>query len=219
MSTYIEDNKRMEHAVVGGSTSEALGGGAAVVLTILGLSGVVPDFMVSIAAIVLGVALLFQGGFVAAEFRRVLSASESESRLQEAELGSGLGTEVIAGGAAIVLGILALLGLETQILISVSTIVLGTGILLASGMLARLNEVHIAASAPNPAHERLAREAVSASNAVQVLVGLSAIVLGILSLIGIQVMTLNLVAQLAIGASILLSGSAVSGRMLSLFGA
>ena len=126
---------------------------------------------------------------------------------------------MIAGGAAIVLGILALLGLETQILISVSTIVLGTGILLASGMLARLNEVHIAASAPNPAHERLAREAVSASNAVQVLVGLSAIVLGILSLIGIQVMTLNLVAQLAIGASILLSGSAVSGRMLSLFGA
>lgn len=219
MAAYIEDNKRMEHAVVGGSTSEALGGGAAVVLTILGLSGVVPTFMVSIAAIVLGVALLFQGGFVAAEFRRVLSATDSEGRVHEAELGGGLGTEVLAGGAAIVLGILALLGLETQILISVSTIVLGTGTLLASGMLARLNEVHIAASAPNPAHEHLAREAVSASNAVQVLVGLSAIVLGILSVIGIQALTLNLVAQLALGASILLSGSAITGRMLSLFGA
>lgn len=219
MATHIESDKQVEYAVVGGSATEALGGGGAIVLAILGLSGVVPTFMIAIAAIVLGVALLFQGGAVATEYRRIMNASETSERVEKMELGGGLGAEVLAGGAAIVLGILALLGLESVILVSVSNIVLGTGILLASGTLARLNDIQVTRRHNDVAHQKLAHEAVSSTNAVQVLVGLSAIVLGILALIGIQPLTLNLVAQLAIGSSILLSGTAITGRMLSVFGA
>jgi hypothetical protein len=39
-----------------------------------------------------------------------------------------------------------------------------------------------------------------------------------LSLIGVQPHLLNLVAELAVGSAIFLSGSAIAGRMLNLFG-
>lgn len=218
MATQVESSTHMEYAVVGGSTSEALGGLAAAVLAIIGLSGIAPGFMVTIAAIVLGVALLFQGGFVAAEFRRLMAASGSTDRTAQVELGGGLGSEALAGAAAVVLGILALLGLAAGTLVSVSNIVLGAGILLGSGVVARLNEVRIAQATESAAQQRLAHEAVTAANTLQVLVGIAAVVLGILSLIGVSPLMLNLIAQLAIGSAIVLSGTAITGRVLSVFG-
>jgi hypothetical protein len=216
MATYPQ--KQIQYAVAGGSGTEALGGAAAAVLAILGLSGVFPAFMMSIAAIVLGVALLFQGGAVAAEYRRLMDASSEQGRVAQLELGGGLGIEVLAGGCALVLGILALLGLASTILVSVATIVIGTGVLLSSGVLTRLNDAKFAQAEHSLTYEKLSHEAVSTSAALQVLVGVSALVLGILSLIGVQPHLLNLVAELAVGSAIFLSGSAIAGRMLNLFG-
>jgi hypothetical protein len=48
---------------------------------------------------------------------------------------------------------------------------------------------------------------------------IATVVLGILALVGIDPMTLILIAMLALGASILLTGSAVVGKMLSIFSA
>ncbi len=51
----------------------------------------------------------------------------------------------------------------------------------------------------------------------QVLVGIGAIILGILALIGFATQVLNLIAMLALGCSTLLSGSAVASRVLTAF--
>jgi hypothetical protein len=208
--------KALEHAVVGGTTIEAIGGAAAVVLSIIGLARIFPGFMAAVSAIALGVALLFEGGFIASEYSRILKRS-GNGKLETAELGGGLSTQTLAGGAVIVLGILSLLGIATWTLLPISALILGAGVLFGSGVASRLNAVKIETSEESERAQRIAHEMVSATAAGQVLVGLSAIVLGILALIGIAPDVLTLVAMLAVGASILLTGSAVTGRMLTLF--
>lgn len=210
------EEKTLEHAIVGGTTIEAIGGATAVVLSIIGLARIFPGFMAAVSAIALGVALLFEGGFIASEYSRILKHS-GNGKLGTAELGGGLSTQALAGGAVIVLGILALLGIESWVLLPVSALILGAGVLFGSGVVSRLNAIKIESSEENERAQRIAQEMVSATAAGQLLVGLSAIVLGILALIGVAPDVLTLVAMLAIGASILLSGSAVTGRMMTLF--
>jgi hypothetical protein len=59
------------------------------------------------------------------------------------------------------------------------------------------------------------REAVAASAGVSLLFCVTAITLGILALVGIGPTVLNLVALLGVGLSNLLSGTAISTRMLT----
>jgi hypothetical protein len=65
---------------------------------------------------------------------------------------------------------------------------------------------------PEHAHY-IMRDTLYAASGSEALIGAGAIVLGILSLAGYAPLTLILVALLAVGASILLAGTAVSGRM------
>lgn len=214
METPVREERRMARVVESGSTIEALGGVAAVVLAIVGLANISAGYMVAIAAIVLGGALLLQGGLVAAEYNEILSRFEGGPY---AEFGGGLGAEALAGISAIVLGILALFGLDPQVLMSIAAIVLGAGLVLSSGVAMRLNSVKIEISRGTAEAKTAAHEAVSAASFTQIFVGLGAVILGVLALIGLSPMTLSLVAMLGVGASALLSGGALFGRMLSLF--
>ena len=58
MEAIANGQKRMEEFVVGGSTGGAIGGIAALVLSIIGLAGVMPTYMLVISAIVLGTGML-----------------------------------------------------------------------------------------------------------------------------------------------------------------
>jgi len=217
MDTIVSD-QHMKEMTVGGSSSAILGGAAAVVLSILGLAGVVPHYMLTIAGIALGVGLLFEGGFIAAEYRTLLMGSGAATTTSKAELGGGLGAEAMAGVGAIVLGILALLGIVPHVLMSIASIVLGAGLMVGSGMMARLNALKLDTSATHETAKRVAKDAMSAATGLQALVGLAGIVLGILALIGVAEQTLNLVAMLALGSSELVSGGAITSRVLSFFG-
>lgn len=217
MATVMSNqDRRVEQFVVGGSTTEALGGTGALVLGILGLAGVVPHFMLSIAAIALGAAILTEGASVAAQYNRILRNSLDE-HVDAAEMGGGLSGEAIAGVTSIVLGILALLGLSPVLLSAVAVIVLGAGLMMGTGVNARLNDLKMEASDQHEKAKRVAREAMVGANSAQLLVGGGAVVLGILAIVGIAPMTLGLVAMLAMGASVLLSGGAVTARILTLF--
>jgi len=127
--------------------------------------------------------------------------------------------ESLAGFAAIVLGLLSLLGIYPVVLLAAAVIVLGCALLLASGAIAKLTTLPIrepfgTEQTRQAEHERyLAREALYAGSGSEALIGAGAIVLGILSLSGIAPVALILVALLAVGASILLAGSSVAGRM------
>ena len=200
--------------VEGGSLTEAIGGAGAVVLAILGLVGVLPQTMAAVATIAAGVALLVGGGAVAARYSRLLLGAGSETARRE--IVGGMGLEALAGIAGIVLGVLALLGINPLTLLSVAAIVLGAALLMASGALARLESMTRWADV-NTA-ERVSHGAVYVASGSDVIVGAGAVVLGILALTGHGSMTLLLVALLSVGAAVLLSGSSLAARVFSLFG-
>ena len=218
MSTAMTspEDRHIAESVGSGSAAEIIGGIAAIVLTILGLAHVAPSLMLTIATIAIGAALVFEGGSIAAQYSRIISKT-TENSVQAIEMGGGMSAEMVAGIAGIVLGILALLGLDSLTLSASAVIVFGAAMSLGSGMTSRLNDLKIEVSGAHQSAQRVAHEVVSAAAGTQVLVGLAAGVLGILALVGIAPMVLVLVGLLAVGTSLLLSGGAVGGRLISLF--
>lgn len=219
MSTVFTSLEKRHIAMSVGtaSTAEVIGGAAVVVLTILGLANVAPNLMLAVATIAIGVALVFEGGSIAAEYSQLVTRT-TENTFQTVEFGSGMTAEMIAGIAGIVLGILALLGLVPLILTASAAIVYGVALILSSGMTLRLNELKfVETKETQPRAQQLAHEAVTAAVGTKILIGLTAGVLGILALVGIAPTVLVFIASLAIGTSLLLSGGAVGGRLISLF--
>jgi hypothetical protein len=95
--------------------------------------------------------------------------------------------------------------------LSVAAIVFGAALLLGAGATASLNCLII--EHHYRAHEvarRVAGTMVSGATGAQVLIGLAAIVLGIVALVGVHPLIQSLVAFLAIGAAVAISGLALS---------
>jgi hypothetical protein len=207
------ERQRSIKVVAGGSITEAICGAATVVLTIIGLAGVMPGTMASIATIAFGVALLAQGGALAARYSRLVHEITPHEWEARTELGGGMGAEFLAGGAGVVLGVLGLLGIGTATLIPIAVIVFGGALLLGSGVPADLGT--LAEPAPPERFVHIARQVTAAATGTHVLVGIAAIVLGIIALVGIEMSSVSLVALLVLGASVLFSATAVSTRLAS----
>ncbi len=209
------DDRTTREVAVGGSMIEAVGGAGAVVLAILGLAGVAPFLLAAIATIAVGTALLFEGGTIAS---RVLRDTDFGSAHVDPELTGGLSAEGIAGLAGIVLGILALIRVGGGgALLNVSPIVIGAGMLFGTGAALRISSAR-ASNLTGGVADRSAsitHDALSAAAGAHALVGIGAVVLGILALIGEAPLTLVLVSMLALGAVVLLSGSAIGVRMFA----
>jgi hypothetical protein len=215
--------ERLDTRTVGaagaGSMVEALGAAGAVVLTILGLAGALPLTMMAVATILLGAAILFQGGSIAARYHRLIASSlrGGAERTAGLEVGGGMTAESLAGVAGIVLGILALLGTAAAVAAcAVALIAFGAAELFGSAAASRYNAVAVEQLGESETTRRLVNEAVSLSVRGQVFIGVGAVVLGILALLGFAPVTLTLVGLLAIGACLLLSGSAIGARMLGI---
>jgi hypothetical protein len=195
-----------------GSAVEAVGGAAAAVLAVLGLAALFPMTLSAVATIAVGAALLAEGAAIASRYTYLTSEAE-RSRLGAAELGGGMSAEFLGGAAGIVLGLLALLHVVPLTLMAVAAVVFGGALLLGSGATSRLEEATFSGTETTGIRAGVAHEAVAAASGAQVLAGLGSIVLGIIALVGIVPETLILVAMLTVGATILLSGSAVTARL------
>jgi len=197
-----------------GSVGEAAAGAGALILAILGLLGVLPFTLTSVAAIVLGVGLLLGGATLARRYARAVPSVAMVRGRQE--VAGALGLQALAGVAGIVLGILALLGVAPALLLSVAVLVLGTALMAAGGGMARLaRSARWLRGDPLRATES---EGVYAAAGWEALIGIGAVVLGILALTGHSPLTLALVAMLSIGAAMLVGGSLVAARLFSFFG-
>lgn len=196
------------------SLAEGIMGAAAVALSIVGLVNIAPNWMMPIATLALGSALLFEGGAVAARFNDLMMVT-ARRRYDVSALGTGMTAEVIGGLGGIILGILALLRIQPMILVPSAVILFGVTLLFSSTVSARLNAIEISKAPENETFREVAREAVFASASVQMLFGIAAITLGILALVGINPTALSLVGLLGVGFSNMLSGTAISARMLS----
>ncbi len=198
----------------GSSLAEGIAGGAGVALSIIGLASIMPGYMIPVSTIALGIAFVFEGGAVAKRFTKLLG-EVTKGRYDVSGLGSGLTAEVIGGIAGVILGILTLLSVSPTVLMPAAAIVFGGTLIFSSGISGRLDELLINRMEEDEVFKDVAREAVTASSGVQLLVGITAVTLGILALVGMAPVILNLVALLGIGLANLLSGVAISTRMLT----
>ncbi|MGO9486623.1 MAG: hypothetical protein ACLPX9_18955 [Rhodomicrobium sp.] len=208
-----------ESAAYGGFV-DAAGGIVTMVLAIVGLSHTAPEMMVSIATIVFGAALLIQGGAMLSEYAEIMPGLSPTS----AQFGgSSLSAVFLAGAGGIVLGILALLGINPPMLTSAAIVAFGAALMLSSNSVWLLYSARRASltslqqppvSAQRPAAEMLANEMASGSATMQALAGLTAIVLGIIALAGGNATVLSLVALLALGGALILTGSTLSATVM-----
>jgi hypothetical protein len=169
-------DETLRKTVAGGTAFGGLAGLAAVVLAIIGLSGLAAMQMACIASIVAGAALLAEGGFSTAWFSRRYEGETSYS------------AELLGGTAGVVLGILALIGINAEVLLPIAVLAIGASLFLSSWS--------------------------GTFGDGKFFVGAAGIVLGILALVGLMSQTLVLVGFLCLGFGIMLSGSALSGKLM-----
>ena len=167
--------------------------------------------MASIATIAIGIALFAQGTAIMARWHEALRRLEG-ARYEKRELVSGVSTEMFGGLAGIVMGMLALIGVKPLVLLPVSAIVFGAALLL--GGAAQPDLVYLAPER-NPKLARMTYSAIQTSGGVMVLVGIASAVLGILGVLSVgPVLTLTLVAFMAIGVALVFAGGALTARFV-----
>lgn len=200
--TYIM-LRPMRRAISIAFVQAVLGVGAAT-LAVIGLEHLAAEDLLAVATIVVGAALLFEGGVMAARFSALVSEmGEVPSRLR-----GWMAIEFVAGVAGITLGILAILQFSPFVLIPVAAMALGIAQIVNSGLNARLNALEMLPGAqPEGVYHKETRQTVTPYNGIGGLMGLGALVLGLIALAGISPLMLGLVAILSIAAAHLLNGT------------
>lgn len=229
MSTTFDPRteKRLLEVESSGAAVEAIGGLAVVVLSILGLAGLAPEFLAAAAGVVIGVSIFAQGTAVAAEYHDLFSRLGGRA-LDAVELGAGMSVEIMAGAGAIVLGIIALIHIAPDILLPALVIAAGASLILSAGTVQRLNGLKMAAAETPALAQQVMRTATAGVAAGQLLAGIAASVLGIIALAsiptatanaaaGVTWLTLTLVGLLVLGASVMMSGGSLMARFIQMF--
>lgn len=193
-----------------GIFAEAVGGIATIALTIIALSGTSPGFLLATATIVFGAALLIEGTSIVTDYANVLSSVAGAAGIQVGT--GGIAAVFLSGITGIILGILALLGINPFVLISVAVIVFGSALVLSSGAMMNLHMFKARLGG-----EFVMASAVTGTAGAQALAGIAAIVLGILAVAGTATATLTLVALLVLGAALLATGNGMNNAMMSVF--
>jgi hypothetical protein len=222
MNAAISQTRTPETAAAFGGVMDAMGGIATAVLAIIGLAGYRPELLAGVATIVFGAALLIQGGTLLSEYSQVYSPAGAMQMASDAMGGDGLAAMFPVGIAGIVLGILALIGVASYALTSISVIAFGAALMLSAQSVRRLyrmqSELRRGATGTYSIREFLAGEMAAGSAGIQFVAGLGALVLGIIAVVmaaTVRSELLTLVALLIVGLTNIISGSALSGLVLS----
>jgi hypothetical protein len=177
-------------------------------MAVIGLAGFLPVTLASVAVIAVSVALLLSAGATAARYERLAKGEEDRPLVI-----GGTGADMLLAVAAIVLGVLSLIGISPEVLLPVAVLGLG-GALAMSGFTSRRVE-SFSHGILESREEKRTHEAVRTANTTEVIIGLSVLILGILALAGNSPLTLTLVAALGLGAATMLSGGAVASRVFA----
>lgn len=207
--------------VAAGSALKSVGGIAVAVLAILALVGVIPRILMAIAGIVFGVAMFFEGAGITSEYRK-LGRWIADTSSERVELAGATGIEVAVGVAAVVLGILSLIGVSAGTLIPVLVITGGAGLIIAVGTVHRLSDLQMMTTGASEFGRRLRHESIGGAAVVQTLGGLAALVLGILALIWNGTTpagygTLAEIGMICLGVAAAVGGGVIAGRSTMLY--
>lgn len=243
-------DKVTRDVIGGGSVVAAIMGTVAIVLCILGLVGYYQVTFAAISAIMIGFAMLIEGGAVVARSTKLttngrgyaygsdvnvssvnvsgdvnarsdLDASSDVVRDTGKDLGWAIGSEMavqsLVGVIGLFLGVLAWSGIAPVILLSVAAIIMGSGLLIGGASESMLGRLRPATSRITRSTDRLTFQIVEASAGIDLIFGLLAIVIGIITLIGYVPFSLVLVAMLILGLGVMLGSSALASRFLGAF--
>ena len=204
------------HTTTYGGLIDAIGGIAAGVLAIIGMTGFDPEGMASIATIVLGGAFLVQTGAILSEYTHTLRQLGIVSSASNPFIGAeGLTAMFLVGAGGIVLGVLALLGIASVALTAIALIAYGSALVLSGSSVRQLYVVRGEFLGGRTGTELLTGQIAAGSAGIQLISGLAAVVLGILAVAGHSSRILALAALLVLGVTVLLSGGALSSLVLS----
>ena len=214
MASYIESTGRASVAEPVGLLTESAVGIAVIALAIIALAGVSVDVMASIATIVIGVGLIVQGFNSGAEEAKLTQPASANA--PDATLGGEAMVHCAGGLTGIVLGILALVGVNTAHLLAPALIVFGSSLLLGGFISMRPRTMRVASGAME--QQMVTYQTSPAISGLEALAGLAAIILGILSVIMTPFGVPVLVGFLAVGAALLVVSASFAGAALRLFG-
>jgi hypothetical protein len=182
--------------------TEGAAGIATIVLAILALAAISPGALGSIAAIVIGVGLLIEAANTGIEYSRASSRMQAGAMAQTAQLGADVTVELMAGVTGIVLGVLALLNAGSVMhLLPAALIVFGGALLLAGFSATAVGTMTTIESAGGTTTAW--QSDLAPARGIQILVGVAAIVLGILAFVLMAGGTLLMVGLLVVGAALL----------------
>lgn len=185
-----------------GPLTEGAAGIAVIVLAVLGLAAISPGVMASISTIVIGVGLLIEAANTGIEYSRIGTLGMQAGATPTGQVGADITVELLGGVAGIVLGVLALIGAGGVMnLLPAALIVFGGAMLLAG-----FNATTIGAMSGvdgGVGGRVMVQSELAPARGLQVLAGISAIVLGILALLLSAGGTLLMVGFLVIGAALL----------------
>ena len=211
MAMFFEGRALPTDAEPVGLLTEGAAGIAVIVLSIIALAGTATGALASIVTIVIGVGLMVQAFNSAAEVSKATAANT----VAMPDLGGDVMVDLLCGITGIVLGILALVGINPQYLVPSALIVFGGALLLGGAISMRPRSTHRAAGGGET--QLVSYQSSAAAGGMEVLVGIAAIVLGILSLIFVASGVLVLVGFLAMGAAPLMVSVTFSGTVMRLF--
>jgi hypothetical protein len=215
MATYVEGRGLATEAEPLGLLSEGAAGIAAIVLAVIALAGISAPTLAAIVTIVIGVGLMVQAFNSVAESSRVMPAGMAAS-VPPAEIGGEVMVDCLTGVTGIVLGVLALVGINAPHLVPAALIVFGGALLLGGTIKMRPKSAPLANTAAGQV-QIVTSQGSGAAGGMEVLVGIAAIVLGILSLIFMSSWVLVLVGFIAVGAALLMVSATFSGAVTRLF--
>ncbi|HTV43874.1 MAG TPA: hypothetical protein VMF05_01035 [Stellaceae bacterium] len=209
MAIYVEGRGLASEAEPVGLLTEGAAGIAVIVLMVIALAGVSSELLASIATIVIGVGLMVQAFNSAAETAKVAQTESGP------EIGGEVSVDCLCGLTGIVLGILGLVGVGAAYLLPPALIVFGAALLLSGGISMRPRNLPITAAATET--RVVSFQGSPAAGGMEILIGIAAIVLGILALILAHAAVLLLVGLLAVGAALLLVSATFSGAVMRIF--
>jgi hypothetical protein len=211
MAMFQEGRGLVTEAEPLGLLTEGAAGIAVIVLAVIALAGTASGALASIVTIVVGVALMVQAFNSAAENSKVMAANAAPVT----DLGGEVMVAGLSGITGIILGILALVGINTPYLVPSALVVFG-GALLLSGAIG-LPPRAAQSTAPGGQTQAVSYQGSAAASGMEILIGIAAIVLGILSLVFVGWWVLALVGFIAVGTALLMVSATFSSTVMRLF--
>ena len=199
-----------------GSAVESFVGLGAGVLAILGLIGVLPIVLLSVATIAVGAAFLIESAAVVGRVSFIMQEA-GEPRREYGTSVSGVTMESVGGLAGVTLGILALIGLP-DVLLPIAVIALGAATIFASGTISMVNSMMAQMHGRSETVKNLTHQMAVASADLRILAGLGGISLGVLAICHVAPLALTLIGILALGWVLFFESLSFSAGFANLMG-